>query len=113
MQDETRAKLLAELLPPSSRADLRVEYIRELAPQDLATTSQYEKPKTIKALRQAHHQLARLLARGTPVVEAQLVTGYELEYIYGLQTMPVFQELLEHYRVVALLMGWVFYEQRG
>lgn len=52
----------------------------------------------IKALRDSHHSVARLLARGLPPAEVSHITGYALSRISSLQRDPTFGELLQHYR---------------
>lgn len=93
-----------DLLPGSGgrfEDRVHVEVIRELTREDLSRKSAREAGvPPLRALRQAHHQLARLLAKGTPVVEVALVSGYDLEYIYSVQQNPTFQEILDHYRTI-------------
>ena len=77
------------------------EIVRGLEPKDLALLAS---PPPVAAptgqlsrLSHSHHQLAQLLARGVPGVEASLITGYSQSRISVLRTDPAFQELLEHY----------------
>jgi hypothetical protein len=101
MLDDQRAKLIAEILPLTKYDQLSIEVVRELTPADLGAVSTFEAPPiTLKKLRQGHHQLARMLARGVEVVEASLVTGFDVSYIHSIQRNETFQELLAHYRVV-------------
>jgi hypothetical protein len=57
-----------------------------------------QKPPSIKALRDSHHGVARLLARGLAPAEVSSITGYALSRISSLQRDPSFAELLQHYR---------------
>lgn len=98
--------LLDEIVLGSARGGkagppLLVEVVRSLTPDDLAAI-QSAPPARIQAqnlvtLRQTHHQLAQLLARGTAVQDASLITGYSGAYISILKTDPAFGELLAHY----------------
>ena len=103
-------------LPPLPRGrahrELTVEYIRDLAPADLALLEVERgiKPPGIKQLRDSHHALARILSMGTHPAEASLITGYSLSRISILQGDPTFRELLKFYRgrkeeVVADVLG--------
>lgn len=51
----------------------------------------------LKQIRHSHHQLARLLATGTDIAEAALITGYNPSYISKIKTDPSFCSLLEYY----------------
>lgn len=79
------------------------EMIRALTPADLARleSEKGSRPQTIKELKDSHHSLARALAAGMRPAEASLVTGYSISRIAILQSDPMFQELLEHYRSLA------------
>jgi len=52
----------------------------------------------LRRLRDSHHQLARLLARGVSNIEASSVTGYSASYISLLKKDPSFEELVAFYR---------------
>jgi hypothetical protein len=52
----------------------------------------------IKALRDSHHMIARLLALGLPVGEVAYRTGYSLTRVSTLKRAPAVQELIAHYR---------------
>lgn len=51
----------------------------------------------LKALRESHHQLARLLAQGLKQVEVAAITGFSQSRISILKADPAFKELLAHY----------------
>ena len=51
----------------------------------------------LQRIRFQHHQLARLLAQGTPQVEAAMITGMDQSRISVLKNDPTFKELLDHY----------------
>lgn len=51
----------------------------------------------VKQLRQRHHQLAQLLAKGVRELEASIQTGYSLSRISILKADPAFRELLKYY----------------
>lgn len=74
--------------------------LRELTSADLALLSEEKGSKApeIKAIRDSHHKLARLLASGCKPAEASLATGYSLSRISILLSTPAFQELLATYR---------------
>lgn len=54
-------------------------------------------PPQLTKLRESHHQLARLLARGLRPVEVSAITGYSQSRISILKADPAFQELIAHY----------------
>lgn len=55
------------------------------------------KPSGPSQLKHAHHQVARLLAEGRPIVEISLISGYTPEYIGQLQKGGDFLELVKYY----------------
>lgn len=69
--------------------------VRELAePADVAA-----KPmRPLVRLRDSHHQVARLLARGLTPQEVSLQTGYAISRLSVLQGDPSFKELMAFYR---------------
>lgn len=97
-------QIAQDLLPGSGGRfpdGVLVEVVGELTKADLARPSAREvAPPPLRALRQAHHQLARLLAKGTPPVEVAMISGYDLEYVYAVQANPTFKEILQHYQTV-------------
>jgi hypothetical protein len=93
------------LIPRSGRqpANVSIEFERELTPADLALApSRVQKAPAIKAIRDSHHSLARVLATGSSEGEASLITGYSPSRISILKADPQFQELLEFYRETAI-----------
>jgi len=74
--------------------------VRELneADLDLLAGSVGSQITPLAKLRESHHQLARLLAKGTAQVEAAAITGYSQSRISILKHDPSFQELMEYYR---------------
>lgn len=78
------------------------EVERELVESDLAeireTLPLSADFRPIDKIRQVHHQLAQLLAKGESQVSACLITGYSQSYVSGLVNYdPAFQELLAYY----------------
>lgn len=76
------------------------EIVRSLrVPDDLhfLTESLPAPRQTLKQIRHNHHQLAQLLAQGTPQVEAARLTGYNNAYICVLESDPTFKELVNYY----------------
>lgn len=83
---------------------LEMEIVRPLTEQDVPTLLA---PPPVKApgqrlaeLRSQHHQLARLIARGTAHEDAALMTGYSVSYISVLLGDPTFQNLITHYSTI-------------
>lgn len=78
-------------------------YTRDLTREDILATAQPQgtTAPSVLALRHTHHNLARLLAQGTPGVEAAAITGYSQSRISILKADPAFQELLAHYAGLA------------
>ena len=73
---------------------------RELSVEDV-TTLRMERgvqPHAIKALRERHHHLARLLAEGHSSGEAAVMTRYDPSRVSILLGDPAFQDLVAHYR---------------
>lgn len=73
---------------------------RELTEDDLGQLHlprPSSRPPEIKKLRQRHHELARLLAQGTPEGEAAKATGYTLARVSVMKGDPAFQELMVFY----------------
>lgn len=56
------------------------------------------KPPMLRTLRDSHHSVARLLARGLTPAQVSLQTGYALSRISSLQNDTAFRDLLAHYR---------------
>jgi hypothetical protein len=73
---------------------LGIRYLEEGEAQ--ATPRGHSAP--IKALRDSHHMIARLLALGIPVGEVAYRTGYSLTRVSTLKRAPAVQELIAHYR---------------
>jgi hypothetical protein len=89
---------LAEIAP-QQRDALRISFVRELDPGDELIPAQRPAP-VLREMKAAHHQLARLIASGKPLVDVALITGHSVGYCYSIQKDPGFQELLDHYAVV-------------
>lgn len=87
-------------------AELAVEFVRELTPDDLPELLSPSKLPTanvpvVKELKQSHHQLAQLLAlKNHSQTEISLITGYSQAYISRILTDPAFQALMAHYAEV-------------
>lgn len=85
--------------PGRQTAPLVAEFVRELAPADLAIPATVtQTPPAIKKIRDSHHSVARLLALGNKEHEVALVTGYSASRISILKADPQFKELVEFYR---------------
>jgi hypothetical protein len=79
---------------------LHLEVLRELTPEDFdAPTLPRVGPAPIKAIRQTHHLVARLLAEGRPNIEVSAITGITQARISSYKQDPAFAELLEYYKV--------------
>lgn len=89
-------------LGPGRRAlPVSFEVAREVGESDLhlvATQDVGSTPSPLQRITDRHHQLARLLASGTPESEASLICGYDPSRISNLKKSPAFQELLALYR---------------
>lgn len=85
--------------PGRQAKEVSVELVRELTVEDLnSPVAKIQAALPIKALRDTHHALARLLATGMGEHEASLHTGYSASRISVLKADPTFQELLAFYR---------------
>lgn len=81
---------------------VRVEILRELGAEDLPILQSEEaapvKGQTLRNLRHSHHNLAMLIAKGDPIEQVALSTGYDPQYIARLaRSDPAFKELVAHY----------------
>jgi hypothetical protein len=78
---------------------MRAEVGRALTPDDLAALEVERgiKAPPLKKLRETHHQLARLLAKGMKAGEAALVVGYDPSRISILLADPAFANLVQTY----------------
>lgn len=77
-----------------------VEIVRQLTQADLSLLSADRgiKPNPLKKLRDAHHAIARLVARGDSLADIAARTGYSYSRISILKADPTFMELVEFYR---------------
>jgi len=89
---------------PSGGPPLVVMEVRELCEADLpallappSANGPTSTAPTVKAIRQSHHLLARLLADGRGEAEAALISGYSPSRISILKSDPAFCELLSYY----------------
>jgi hypothetical protein len=73
--------------------------VRVLTREDMALlkTNERVKPR-VKAFRETHHRLARLIAAGLRTEEISHITGYSPQRITTLRSGPAFQNLIEEYR---------------
>lgn len=79
-------------------APISMNVVRELTLEDLLTAAPPDaKQLAVKALRQSHHQLAKILSQGISNTEASIITGYNPERISMLKSDPSFKELLAYY----------------
>jgi hypothetical protein len=89
--------------PGRRAAPLRVAYAGELTVEDLVAARSSTLVQTVpplKALRQSHHQLARVLAQGTANEEAAIICGMSPSRISSLRSDPAFSELLAYYQAM-------------
>lgn len=80
---------------------LLTHIVRELEVSDileLDKSSRDTKAPLVKALRERHHRLARLLAEGVSETEAAIQCDYSQSRVSILKADPSFQALLAHYR---------------
>jgi hypothetical protein len=68
--------------------------VRDLTEADTSVNA----PVSLKRLRDSHHAVARLLAKGLTPAQVSLQTGYALSRISVLQRDPTFRELMTFYR---------------
>lgn len=69
------------------------------AVRDLVEGEIGERPRvSLKRLRDSHHAVAKMLARGLTEAQVSLQTGYALSRISVLKNDPSFTELMEFYR---------------
>lgn len=84
--------------------ELLIEIVRGLTSEDLGKLQSPDSlgtsPIPIQALRASHHNLAQVLARGTPDSEAALITGYSPTRISILKKDPSFAELMASYKTI-------------
>lgn len=80
--------------------DVTAAITRELGEEDLAWIQEERAtpPNPVKALRERHHHLARLLAEGATEAQASAITEYTLSRISVLKADHSFQQLIEYYR---------------
>lgn len=89
-------------LPPATLQALDYAVSRELTDGDLNLLARPQNITSVpvKAMRETHHQLARLLATGMKQVEVSAITGYSQSRISILKGDPAFKELIAHYTEV-------------
>lgn len=77
-----------------------LEIVRGLTPDDIdsvAATTESAEPFALAKITSAHHEVARLLAKGEAREMVALHSGYTPEYVTKLQTDPTFMELVQYY----------------
>lgn len=88
--------------PGRRAAPLNFALDRELTVDDLLAAQRSEvtqEYKPVKALRQRHHMLARVLSQGVKDEEAGAITGYDPNYVTQLRLYdPAFINLLAYYK---------------
>lgn len=89
-----------------SRPGLELEYVGPLTDADIRELSTavkggglqpLENLTSVAKLRTSHHNLARLLAEGSTMEVAAIITGYTVDRIAALKLVPAFQELIAFY----------------
>jgi hypothetical protein len=77
---------------------LEVKAIRDLVPDDLLRLRDKRSIPATQRLRDPHHALARLIARGVRPKDAAAQTGYTISRVYVLHSDPTFKDLVAKYR---------------
>lgn len=87
-------------MDPNSHTNNSVEIVRPLNAADLAMLDEPRGVVTppLKKIRDSHHQLARLIARGFSSRDMSVITGYSVSRISILKNDPTFSELISFYR---------------
>lgn len=86
------------LRPVPMREPVRVLSVRPLTREDLGALAVPAPRIDIKAIRESHHAVARLLVSGLTNIAVAERTGYSLNRITQLRGSPAFQELMATYR---------------
>lgn len=86
--------------PGRRTAEVEVQVVRPLDRADLMLLvgERGTQAKPIKAIRDRHHSVARLLAQGMTDGEVAAITGYMASRISILKSDPTFRELVEFYK---------------
>ena len=79
-------------------AEPEITNIRSIARADLSHLQARRPVKTLAAIRDTHHRVARAIAAGLPLTEVALATGYSLSRVNTLRADPAFTDLVAHYR---------------
>jgi len=101
--DDLLSELTFPALPKGRRAiPASMTVSRELGMGDIEAVSNGRSVgrgnvATVKELRHAHHQVARLLAKGEHEAQVSFLTGYNNAYISQLKADPAFRELMAYY----------------
>lgn len=87
-------------LGPGRPTMIIAEVVRELSEEDIEALADgvNSTVPTLQALKDSHHEVARLLASGERPLDVALITGYHPSRISILQRDPAFAELLAFYR---------------
>lgn len=81
--------------------DTRILEMRPLTRADLALLQlPVPPPNLVKTIKDAHHDVARLLVSGMSVTDVAAVTGYTMSRICVLKASPAFQELMARKREI-------------
>lgn len=83
--------------PGRPPAEPEIFETRALRPGEAEATPRGRVP-AIKAIRDSHHMLARLLVLGIPVSEVAARCGYSISRVSVLKADPAFAELMAYYR---------------
>ena len=77
----------------------KVLSVRPLTREDMAVLQAPRPPQNRpKAMREAHHRLARMVAAGFRIEEILRLTGYSYNRLLQLRKDPAFEELITQYR---------------
>jgi len=77
----------------------KVLSVRPLTREDIAALQAPRPPQNRpKAMREAHHRLARMVAAGFRIEEILRLTGYSYNRLLQLRKDPAFEELITQYR---------------
>lgn len=77
----------------------RILSVRPLTREDMLVLQQPRPPQNRpRAMREAHHRLARMVAAGFRIEEILRLTGYSYTRLHQLRKDPAFEELVTQYR---------------
>lgn len=99
--EATKAVAISTPVPKRALIPLIVKFVKDLSRLDLALPPDPSQcvPIHVKALRDRHHDLAKLIAAGDQThTDIARETGYTVSRVSILMTDPAFLDIVEHYR---------------